>query len=72
MNIRLPAGEGYGALSRSDSAELDEGLRAIGRAQPLTQLRLAGKPASLRIPLPMGEVKIWPANISTNGPLATR
>jgi hypothetical protein len=35
--------------------EVGEGLCAIGRAHPLTQLRLANKFASLRNPLPMGE-----------------
>lgn len=49
-----PWGRGYAALA-AGLGEVGEGLRPIERADPLTQLRLAGKLASLRRPLPLGE-----------------
>jgi hypothetical protein len=53
-----PIGRGYEALVLSLSkglGEVGEGFCPIDSARPLTQLRLANKFASLRIPLPMGE-----------------
>ena len=51
----LSNGRGYGALAIYRLGKVGEGFWFINRAQPLTQLRLASKLASLRNPLPKGE-----------------
>ena len=48
----LSSGRGYEALAIYRLGEVGEGLGAIDRTQPLTQLRLASKLASLSNPLP--------------------
>ena len=45
---------------RSELGEIGEGLGVLDRAQPLTQLRLASKLASLHNPLPLERVKSMP------------
>lgn len=45
-------GRGYEALSLQRLGEVGEGLCAIGRAGPLTQLHLGSKLPSFRNPLP--------------------
>jgi hypothetical protein len=58
MNVQRhfasPIGRGYAALALG-LGEVGEGVRLVDSAQPLTQLQLASKLASLRNPLPMGE-----------------
>ena len=47
-----PLGEDIEPYERSELGGVGEGLCLIDKAQPLTQLRLASKLASLRNPLP--------------------
>jgi hypothetical protein len=54
--LPLSFGRGYEALRACSLGGVGEGLRPVDNTQPLTQLRLANKFASLRNPLPKDRV----------------
>jgi hypothetical protein len=61
LTVRIcssPLGEDMKPYERSELGGVGEGVCAIGRAKPLTQLRLRSKLPSLRNPLPLEREKL--------------